>query len=79
MRRAGTTSPDAWQERVRARNRQWQAERAAVLDPDTPLDLSALEVDSDVVPDTGAVLKASGRVLAFDDRGRLIDDHPPPN
>src|ERR671936_490480 len=42
VRAAGGTSPAAWQERVRARNRQWQAERAAALDPDTPFDASAL-------------------------------------
>jgi 3D-(3,5/4)-trihydroxycyclohexane-1,2-dione acylhydrolase (decyclizing) len=71
VRRAGTTSPDAWQERVRARNRQWQAERAAVLDPDTPLDLSALEADSDVVPDTGAVL-TQGQVIG------LLQEHARP-
>ena len=51
--RAGTSSPTAWQERVDARNRQWQVERAAALDPDTPFDLSALEAG---VPGTGAVL-----------------------
>ena len=36
VQRAGTTSPADWQERARARNRQWQVERAAALDPDTP-------------------------------------------
>src|ERR671930_1867914 len=39
--RAGTSSPADWQDRVQARNRQWQAERAAPLDPHTPFDLSA--------------------------------------
>jgi 3D-(3,5/4)-trihydroxycyclohexane-1,2-dione acylhydrolase (decyclizing) len=53
VQRAGTASPADWQERARARNRQWQAERAAALDPDTPFDLSALEAG---VPATGAVL-----------------------
>ena len=36
VQRAGTTSPADWQERARARNRQWQVERAAALDPETP-------------------------------------------
>src|ERR671919_385436 len=31
--RAGISSPADWQERVRVRNRQWQTERAAALDP----------------------------------------------
>jgi 3D-(3,5/4)-trihydroxycyclohexane-1,2-dione acylhydrolase (decyclizing) len=64
VRRAGTSSPAQWQERVRARNRRWQAERAAALDPDTPLDLSALPAGSDVVPDTGAVL-TQGQVIGL--------------
>src|SRR5215212_7509438 len=50
VRRAGTSSPADWQERVQARNRQWQAERAAALDPDTTFDRSM--VQGDVVPDT---------------------------
>jgi 3D-(3,5/4)-trihydroxycyclohexane-1,2-dione acylhydrolase (decyclizing) len=64
VRRAGTSSPAQWQERVRAHNRRWQAERAAALDPDTPLDLSALPAGSDVVPDTGAVL-TQGQVIGL--------------
>ena len=54
VQRAGISSPADWQERVRARNRQWQAERAAALDPDTPFDLLALEPAERT--DTGAVL-----------------------
>src|SRR5919112_4410039 len=62
--RAGISSPADWQERVRVRNRQWQAERAAALDPDTPFDLSALEADSDVVAGTGAVL-TQGQIIGL--------------
>ncbi|HEY8558697.1 MAG TPA: thiamine pyrophosphate-binding protein, partial [Actinomycetes bacterium] len=64
VRRSGTSSPAEWQERVQARNRRWQAERAAALDPDTPLDLSALPADSDVVAGTGAVL-TQGQVIGL--------------
>jgi 3D-(3,5/4)-trihydroxycyclohexane-1,2-dione acylhydrolase (decyclizing) len=71
VRRAGTSSPADWQERVRARNRQWQAERAAALDPDTPFDLSALEPDSDVVAGTGAVL-TQGQIIG------LLQEHARP-
>jgi 3D-(3,5/4)-trihydroxycyclohexane-1,2-dione acylhydrolase (decyclizing) len=71
VRRAGTSSPADWQERVRARNRQWQAERAAALDPDTPFDHSALEPDSDVVAGTGAVL-TQGQIIG------LLQEHARP-
>jgi 3D-(3,5/4)-trihydroxycyclohexane-1,2-dione acylhydrolase (decyclizing) len=71
VRRAGTGSPADWQERVQARNRQWQAERAAALDPDTPFDLSALEPDSDVVAGTGAVL-TQGQIIG------LLQEHARP-
>jgi 3D-(3,5/4)-trihydroxycyclohexane-1,2-dione acylhydrolase (decyclizing) len=64
VQRAGTSSPADWQERVRVRNRQWQADRAAAIDPDTPFDLSALEPDSDVVPGTGAVL-TQGQIIGL--------------
>jgi 3D-(3,5/4)-trihydroxycyclohexane-1,2-dione acylhydrolase (decyclizing) len=64
VRRDGTSSPAGWQERVRARDRQWRAERAAAIDPDTPFDLSALEPGSDVVAGTGAVL-TQGQVIGL--------------
>jgi len=64
VQRAGTSSPAAWRERVRARNRQWQTERAAALDPDTPFDLSALPDGSDVVSGTGAVL-TQGQIIGL--------------
>jgi 3D-(3,5/4)-trihydroxycyclohexane-1,2-dione acylhydrolase (decyclizing) len=69
--RAGTRSPAGWQERVRARNRQWQAERAAAIDPDEPLDLGALPAGSDVVPGTGAVL-TQGQIIG------LLQEHARP-
>jgi 3D-(3,5/4)-trihydroxycyclohexane-1,2-dione acylhydrolase (decyclizing) len=71
VERAGTSSPAGWQERVRARDRQWQTERAAAIDPDTPFDLSALEPDSDVVGDTGAVL-TQGQIIG------LLQEHARP-
>ena len=71
VRRAGTSSPADWQERVQARNRQWQAERAAALDPDTPFDLSTLEPDSDVVAGTGTVL-TQGQIIG------LLQEHARP-
>jgi 3D-(3,5/4)-trihydroxycyclohexane-1,2-dione acylhydrolase (decyclizing) len=64
VQRAGTSSPPAWRERVQARNRQWQAERAAALDPDTPFDLAALPDGSDVVAGTGAVL-TQGQIIGL--------------
>jgi 3D-(3,5/4)-trihydroxycyclohexane-1,2-dione acylhydrolase (decyclizing) len=71
VQRASITSPAAWQERVRARNEQWQAERATAIDPDTPFDFSALPADSDVVPDTGAVL-TQGQIIG------LLQEHARP-
>jgi 3D-(3,5/4)-trihydroxycyclohexane-1,2-dione acylhydrolase (decyclizing) len=71
VRRAGTRSPVDWQERVRARNHQWQTERAAALDPDTPFDLAALEPDSDIVGDTGAAL-TQGQIIG------LLQEHARP-
>jgi 3D-(3,5/4)-trihydroxycyclohexane-1,2-dione acylhydrolase (decyclizing) len=70
VQRAGTSSPTDWQERVRARNRQWQAERAAALDPDTPFDLPALE-PAERGADTGAVL-TQGQIIG------LLQEHARP-
>jgi 3D-(3,5/4)-trihydroxycyclohexane-1,2-dione acylhydrolase (decyclizing) len=69
VRRAGTSSPADWRERVRARNRQWQAERAAALDPDTPFDLSTLEPVERA--GTGAVL-TQGQIVG------LLQEHARP-
>jgi 3D-(3,5/4)-trihydroxycyclohexane-1,2-dione acylhydrolase (decyclizing) len=71
VRRAGTGSPAGWREQVRASGRQWQAERAAALDPDTPFDLSALAPGSDVVAGTGAVL-TQGQIIG------LLQEHARP-
>jgi 3D-(3,5/4)-trihydroxycyclohexane-1,2-dione acylhydrolase (decyclizing) len=73
VRRAGTRSPVDWQERVRARNHQWQTERAAALDPDTPFDLAALEPDSDIVGDTGAALTQGQIIGLLQEHARLGD------
>jgi len=62
VRRAGITSPADWQERARARNHRWQAERAAALDPETPFDLSTLEPTERA--DTGAVL-TQGQIIGL--------------
>jgi 3D-(3,5/4)-trihydroxycyclohexane-1,2-dione acylhydrolase (decyclizing) len=62
VRRAGTRSPTEWQERVRARNRQWETERAAAIDPDTPFDLTALEPAERA--DTGAAL-TQGQIIGL--------------
>lgn len=56
VRANGTTAPMDWQEKVRTLDEQWQVQRAAALDPDTPFDLAALPDDSDVVSDTDALL-----------------------
>jgi len=70
--RDGTTSPDGWRDRVRVQNERRQAERAAALDPDTPFDFSALPSDSDVVPDTAAVL-TQGQIIG------LLQEHARPS
>ena len=62
VQRAGTTSPADWQEQARARNRQWQVERAAALDPETPFDFSNLPPAER--SDTGAVL-TQGQIIGL--------------
>jgi 3D-(3,5/4)-trihydroxycyclohexane-1,2-dione acylhydrolase (decyclizing) len=69
VQRAGASSPADWQERVRARNRRWQTERAAAIDPDTPFDLAALEPAERA--DTGAVL-TQGQIIG------LLQEHARP-
>jgi 3D-(3,5/4)-trihydroxycyclohexane-1,2-dione acylhydrolase (decyclizing) len=61
---AGITSPADWQRSVRDRNDQWQTERVAALDPDTPFDKSAVPGDSDVATDTSAVL-TQGQIIGL--------------
>jgi 3D-(3,5/4)-trihydroxycyclohexane-1,2-dione acylhydrolase (decyclizing) len=59
---AGITSPHSWGQRTRGLTSEWMPIRAAALDPDIPFDLSALPADSDVVPDTDAVL-TQGQII----------------
>jgi 3D-(3,5/4)-trihydroxycyclohexane-1,2-dione acylhydrolase (decyclizing) len=68
---AGIASPDAWQQRVRRRNEEWLAERAAALDADVPCDKSAVPAESDVVTDTDAVL-TQGQLIG------LLQEHARP-
>ncbi|HEV2921633.1 MAG TPA: thiamine pyrophosphate-dependent enzyme, partial [Actinomycetota bacterium] len=71
VRRAGITSPADWQERARARNHRWQAERAAALDPDTPFDPSTLEPTERA--DTGAVLTQGQLIGLLQEHARAGD------
>jgi 3D-(3,5/4)-trihydroxycyclohexane-1,2-dione acylhydrolase (decyclizing) len=64
-------SPAEWQRQVSARNDQWQAERAAALDPDTAFDKSAVSANSDVVTSTDAVL-TQGQIIG------LLQEHARP-
>jgi 3D-(3,5/4)-trihydroxycyclohexane-1,2-dione acylhydrolase (decyclizing) len=64
IKETGINEPDDWQRTVRDRNDQWQAERAAALDPDVPFDKSAVSIDSDVVTDTAAVL-TQGQIIGL--------------
>ena len=61
---AQITSPSAWQDQVRERNKRWLAERAAALDPDTEFDKSTVPADSDVVTGTDAVL-TQGQIIGL--------------
>jgi 3D-(3,5/4)-trihydroxycyclohexane-1,2-dione acylhydrolase (decyclizing) len=65
------TSSDAWQQRVRTRNEQWQADRTHALDADAPFDTSALSDISDIVTDTDAVL-TQGQLIG------LLQEHAQP-
>ncbi|HWD44774.1 MAG TPA: thiamine pyrophosphate-dependent enzyme, partial [Actinomycetota bacterium] len=61
----GYTSPDTWQDEVRAKTGAWEPVRAAALDPDTPFDRASIPADfGDVVPDTGALL-TQGQVIGL--------------
>src|SRR6185437_157987 len=49
----GYTSPVQWQDEVRAKVAEWEPERTAALDPDTPFDRASIPADfPDIVPDT---------------------------
>ena len=62
---AGFTSPQEWQDQVRAAVEGWEPVRAAALDPDTPFDRATIPADfGDIVPDTGALL-TQGQVIGL--------------
>ena len=62
---AGYTSSAGWQDEVRAKVADWEPQRAAALDPDTPFDRASLPADfPDIVPDTGALL-TQGQVIGL--------------
>ena len=62
---AGFTSPQEWQDQVRAAVESWEPVRAAALDPDTPFDRATIPADfPDIVPDTGALL-TQGQVIGL--------------
>ncbi|MFP3989571.1 3D-(3,5/4)-trihydroxycyclohexane-1,2-dione acylhydrolase (decyclizing) [Streptomyces sp. E11-3] len=71
VRRDGTVTSPAWQAKTRSLDDQWQARRAAALDPNTPFDLAALPAESDVVPDTDALL-TQGQLIG------LLQEHAQP-
>ena len=70
---AGTTSPADWQEQARARNHQWQTQRAAALDPDTAFDKSTVAADADVVTGTDAVLTQGQLIGLLQEHARAGD------
>jgi 3D-(3,5/4)-trihydroxycyclohexane-1,2-dione acylhydrolase (decyclizing) len=58
-------SPTEWQDEVRAKVADWEPQRAAALDPDTPFDHASVPADFyDIVPDTGALL-TQGQVIGL--------------
>jgi 3D-(3,5/4)-trihydroxycyclohexane-1,2-dione acylhydrolase (decyclizing) len=71
VKAAGTANVAKWQHRVRARNEEWQSDRARALDPDVPFDKTAVSADSDVVTDTDAVL-TQGQLIG------LLQEHARP-
>ncbi|MFE4967714.1 3D-(3,5/4)-trihydroxycyclohexane-1,2-dione acylhydrolase (decyclizing) [Streptomyces sp. NPDC056660] len=73
VRANGTATSAGWQEKVRALDARWQAERAAALDPDTPFDLASLPADTDVVSDTDAVLSQGQLIGLLQEHARSGD------
>src|SRR4051812_32574693 len=62
---AGISSPAEWQARVRSKVAEWEPQRTAALDPDTPFDRASIPADfPDIVPDTGALL-TQGQVIGL--------------
>src|SRR4051795_6982693 len=65
VRGAGYRSPAAWQDEVRTKVAEWEPQRAAALNPDTPFDRASIPADyPDIVPDTGALL-TQGQVIGL--------------
>src|SRR5207302_1793392 len=52
----GAVQQPAWWQHVGKEAAAWARVRAEAIDPHTPFDVAALPADSDVVPDTDAVL-----------------------
>jgi 3D-(3,5/4)-trihydroxycyclohexane-1,2-dione acylhydrolase (decyclizing) len=73
VRADGTSTSAAWQEKVRALDEQWQQQRAAALDPDTPFDFTSLADDSDVVRDTDAILTQGQLIGLLQEHARSGD------
>ncbi|MFD3587904.1 3D-(3,5/4)-trihydroxycyclohexane-1,2-dione acylhydrolase (decyclizing) [Streptomyces sp. NPDC058683] len=73
VRANGTSTSAAWQEKVRTLDGQWQQQRAAALDPDTPFDLASLPADTDVVSDTDAVLTQGQLIGLLQEHARSGD------
>jgi 3D-(3,5/4)-trihydroxycyclohexane-1,2-dione acylhydrolase (decyclizing) len=65
----GHTSPEPWQDRVRAKNAEWAPQRAAALDPDTPYDRTTPRA----VPDTGAQLTQGQLIGLLQEHARTGD------
>ncbi|MBP8532245.1 3D-(3,5/4)-trihydroxycyclohexane-1,2-dione acylhydrolase (decyclizing) [Streptomyces sp. MK37H] len=73
VRGHGTTTSDAWQERVRTLDERWREQRAAALDPDTPFDFASLPDGSDVVRGTGAALTQGQLIGLLQEQARPGD------
>jgi 3D-(3,5/4)-trihydroxycyclohexane-1,2-dione acylhydrolase (decyclizing) len=59
------SSPGEWQDEVRSKIAEWEPQRAAAIDPDTPFDRASIPADfGDIVPDTGALL-TQGQVIGL--------------
>ncbi|MFG2971130.1 3D-(3,5/4)-trihydroxycyclohexane-1,2-dione acylhydrolase (decyclizing) [Streptomyces sp. NPDC048288] len=73
VRANGTSTSEAWQEKARTLDEQWQAQRAAALDPDTPFDVASLPDDSDVVTATDALLTQGQLIGLLQEHARSGD------
>ncbi|MCX5563449.1 3D-(3,5/4)-trihydroxycyclohexane-1,2-dione acylhydrolase (decyclizing) [Streptomyces sp. NBC_00038] len=73
VRANGTTTSASWQDKVRTLDEQWQEQRTAALDPDTPFDFASLADDSDVVRDTEAALTQGQLIGLLQEHARSGD------